>query len=164
MPEQPSSDTEFEDYLAGKTSLSKAYQQTPETGPSEAIDNAILSAAREAVSKKHSGASGKGYNWYVPMALAASVFVALGVIRIYSSDPALDPEQIADNINNMGQPDITAAGKSSPERILDRISKLVDQSKTEEAKEQYLAFVELFPNYEIDFNKYPNLKSIAQPR
>ena len=162
MPEQPLSDTEFEEYLAGQTSLSETYKQTPESGPSEAIDDAILSAARESVIKKHSGASGKGYNWYVPMALAASIFVAIGVIRIYSSDPGTNSEQIVENTNNAAQPDITAAGKSSPERMLDHISKLVDQSKTEVATEQYQAFKELFPDYEIDFNKYPNLKSIAQ--
>ncbi len=164
MAEQPPSDTEFENYLAGKSPLSKAYQQTPETGPGPHIDNAILNAARDEVSKKHSSASSKGYNWYVPMALAASIFVAVGVIRIYSTNPDSDSdsEQIAGNTDNTSQSDITAAGKSSPERVLDKISKLVEQSETELAAEQYQAFVELFPDYKIDFNKYPNLKSLAQ--
>ena len=164
MPEQPSSDTEYEAYLAGKTPLSKAYQQTPETGPSPSIDNAILNAAREEVTKKHSGASSKGYNWYVPAALAASIFVAVGIIRIYSTSQDTESEQIAGNTDKSAQPDITAASKSSPERMLDHISKLVDQSKTEMATEQYQAFVELFPNYDIDYNKYPNLKLIAKSR
>ena len=164
MPEQPSSDTELEAYLAGKTPLSKAYQQTPEAGPGQSIDNAILNAAREEVTKKHAGASSKGYNWYVPAALAASIFVAVGIIRIYSTSPDVDTVVIAGNTDKSAQPDITAASKSSPERMLDKISKLVDQSKTEKATEQYEAFVELFPNYTVDFDKYPKLKSIAQSR
>lgn len=162
MAEQPSSDTEFEDFLKGKSPLSSAYQQTSGTGPSEHIDNTILNAARDEVSKKRSGASNKGYNWFVPMALAASIIVAVGVIRIYFDNSATDSEQIAGNSNNAAQSDITAAGKSSPERMLDHISKLVDQSKMDLASEQYQAFVDLFPDYEIDFKKYPNLKSLAQ--
>ncbi len=164
MAEKPSSDTEFEEYLAGKSPLSKTYQQTPETGPSEFVDMAILKAAREEVNKKHTGGgSGKGYNWYVPMALAASVLVAVGVIRLYSTDPAADSELIAGNGDQSTQTDISAAGKPSPERLLDHISELVAQSKTEMAAEQYEAYKELFPDHEIDFNKYPNLKTLANP-
>jgi len=164
MVERPSSDTEFEDYLSGKTPLSRSYQNLPDAGPSQTIDDAILNAARNEVSKKHSGASNKGYNWYVPAALAASIFIAIGVLRIYSNNSESDLEQIAGNNDHVIQSDITAASKSSPERMLDRISYLIEKSEMDLAKEQYQAFSELFPNHKIDFKKYPNLKSISQSR
>jgi len=155
-------DSDFEDYLAGKSPLSEIYQRSPSAGPSQAIDQTILAAARAETQHTPSRTAtvGNKFNWYVPMAMAASLIVAVGVVRFYFID--VDDNTSGEIAINTADPmdksiGISAAGRSSPERILDSISELLAHSQTDKAKEQYDAFTILFPKYKIDYQRYPNL-------
>ena len=161
MADKKTSDAEFDAYLDGKSPLSELYQRSETGGPGKDIDNAILSAARQEVQKHASGSSTRGYRWYVPMALAASLVIALMVVRVGPFDNAPGPDQIAENetVTTPGQH--VGSAKTAPEIRLQKISELVANGEQKQAQQEYELFIELFPKYEVDFKKYPNIRSLA---
>ena len=166
MPDKKMSDAEFDAYLEGKSPLSDLYQRTgfdggTDGGPRETIDNAILNAARQEAQKTTSGSSTSGYRWYVPVALAASLVIAIMVIRVGPFDNVSAPDQLASS----EAPDISSqhvgSAKATPEIRLQKIDALVADGKKEQAQQEYELFIELFPKHEIDLKKYPNLKELT---
>ncbi len=75
-------DSEFSAYLQGQSPLSKLYQQTTATGPSAAIDAAILAAAHASVKKRNGPVSPFSYRWMVPTALAAVIVLSVTVVLL----------------------------------------------------------------------------------
>lgn len=162
MADQKTSDTEFDGYLEGKSPLSDLYKQSEADGPSKDIDNAILSAARQEVQQHSSGATGKTFRWYVPMALAASLIVAVVAVRIIPVDNTLETDQLAGNGSEKESGQIVASGKATPEVMLEKINGLVESGEKEQAQQDYDLFCELFPQHKVDFNKYPALKKLSK--
>ena len=80
-------DKEFEDYFAGKSELSKRYQNESQEIPPAHIDDAILAAAHKAVGAKpkiaYSPFSG---NWHVPVSLAAVLVLCVGLVVTMQQD------------------------------------------------------------------------------
>ncbi len=75
-------DSEFNAYLQGQSPLSKLYQQTTATGPSAAIDAAILAAAHASVKKRGGPVSPFSYRWMVPTALAAVIVLSVTLVLL----------------------------------------------------------------------------------
>ena len=161
MADQKTSDTEFDDYLKGESALSDLYHQSETNGPGKDIDNAILSAAHQEVKQTSSGSSSKTYRWYVPLALAASLIIAVFAIRIIPLDNSLDPDQIAENGQQANTGQHVGSGKAAPDVMLEKINELVVSGNKDEAQQEIELFVELFPDYKIDFSKYPALKELS---
>ncbi|MDH5633702.1 MAG: hypothetical protein OEZ10_12000 [Gammaproteobacteria bacterium] len=88
------SDRQFDSYLEGGSALSHAYAGFGNELPTEAVDNAILAAARRATSSgPRSGRHGKR-SWQVPASIAASMVVAVGMVAFLNQ-----------RINGLGIPD-----------------------------------------------------------
>ena len=162
MADQQSKNSEFEDYLAGKSNLSALYKQSDSGEPGKVIDDAILSAARQEVQKHSSASSQRGFRWYVPMALAASLILAVFIIRVMPVNQTTESEQIADTNKQDEIEQRSAAGRATPELMLQKINNLLAEGKNKEAEEEYEIFTDLFPNHEINYQKYPNLKRFTK--
>lgn len=65
-------DRELEDYLAGRSPVSRAYQQAPQEAPGAGLDARIREAAR-VPAKKHP-------RWLLPLSAAAAVLLAFTVL------------------------------------------------------------------------------------
>lgn len=161
MADQKTNDAEFEVYLEGKSSLSKLYHQNKTDGPGNDIDNAILSAARQKAKKHSSSSSGRGYRWYVPVALAAGLVITVLVVRNMPLNDVAEPDRVSESGTRAPGQHLGSA-KATPEITLKKINALVAKGKNNQAQQEYALFVELFPKYEIDFKKYPNLKKLAK--
>jgi len=162
MADKNTSDAEFEAYLDGKSPLSELYQRSETGGPGKDIDNAILSAARQEVQKHTSGSSTRGYRWYVPVALAASLVIAVMVVRVGPFDNISEPDQIAQNETPGTSSQHLGSAKATPEIRLQKINELVTNGKKKQAQQEYELFIELFPKYEVDLKKYPNIKELTK--
>tara|TARA_R110000850_G_scaffold67188_2_gene149539 strand:- start:55128 stop:56198 length:1071 start_codon:yes stop_codon:yes gene_type:complete len=78
-------DREFEDFLAGRDKVSKAYREaTRSTQAPEELDAAILAAARQAASRPKAA---RRPRWIRPMALAATLILSLSVLVNIWRDP-----------------------------------------------------------------------------
>lgn len=162
MADKKTSDAEFDAYLDGKSPLSELYQRSETGGPGKDIDNAILSAARQEVQKHASGSPTRGYRWYVPMALAASLVIALMVVRVGPFDNMSEPDQLAENETATTSGQHVGSAKTAPEIRLQKINELVANGEKEQAQQEYELFIELFPKHEVDLKKYPNIKRLTE--
>ena len=77
----------FEDYLKGSSALSRHYRSESTEEPSARLDTEIITAAKESVLSKTSGAGSHGSRWYVPLSLAAVIVISFGVVfKIYDQE------------------------------------------------------------------------------
>lgn len=155
--------------LEYEKAIAKLYQQTSAQGPSEAVDNAILQAARDEVDKHHMAASPNKGKWFIPVTMAAGLLVAVIAVQIYfSGQQAGQQEKIVEDKTQVqsvpNKPIISASGQSSPDKMLKSISELIENSETEQAQKQYEAFSVLFPDHQVDYEKYPKLKTLNAGR
>ena len=162
MTDHKTTDAELDTYLNGKSSLSELYQQSEPGGPGKKIDDAILNAARQEVQKHNSGSAKRGFRWYVPMALAASLIVAVAIIRIVPVNHTSEPDQLAIDKEQVIPGQHVGSGKATPEIILKKIDGLVANNEMSQAQQEYELFIELFPQHEVDFKKYPNVKKLSK--
>lgn len=87
-------DHELEAFLARRSELSRLYRETPLQAPAE-FDAAVLAAARAAVlaapvpAARRPGQLGRLRRWRLPLSLAASLLVGIGVLREVRQDPVL---------------------------------------------------------------------------
>lgn len=101
-PELPD-DRELEDFLAGRSAVSRAYRADAEQQAAPAaLDAPVLARAALPVAQAR-----RLQRWRLPMTLAASVVVAVGVLRLAVNEPAVRTPSIAD-----------AASPAHPERAL----------------------------------------------
>ena len=91
-------DRPLEDFLARRSELSRLYRESPTEAPA-ALDAAIIAAARAAVApatvaSRDTEAPGRRADsravrrWTVPLSLAASLVLGVGVLRQVQQDPA----------------------------------------------------------------------------
>jgi hypothetical protein len=84
-------DRELEAFLERRSELSRLYRETPLPAPAE-LDAAVLAAARAAVLAAPEPVArrpGRLRRWRLPLSLAASLLVGVGVLREVRQDPAL---------------------------------------------------------------------------
>jgi hypothetical protein len=141
-----------------KSDLSRLYHMDTTSGPDKSVDQAILDAARKEIQKQPAATTSRGVRWYVPVTLAASLVLVIVMLQVILRDESPVTEQVADN----GQPQLSdqhvGSGKPPPEIKLEKINQLLKDGRITEAEQEFEAFSELFPGYEIDFEKYPYLK------
>ncbi|MGD8925654.1 MAG: hypothetical protein PVG20_02310 [Thioalkalispiraceae bacterium] len=162
MADQKTDDSEFEKYLQGHSPLSKLYADSEAGKPSRHVDDAILAAAKQSVSAHTSASSQRGYRWYVPVTLAASLILVIFAIRIIPLEKSTDTDLVVEKSGQGDSRQHNAASKATPELMLDKINQLIADGKLDDAQEEYQIFIELFPDYRIDYQKYPKLKNLSE--
>lgn len=86
---------EFEKYLQGNSDLSKRYHAESTEEPSAHLDNAIISAAKEATTESKPGPDVSSTRWYIPLSLAAVVIISFSVVfKIYDKSLPGNESQI----------------------------------------------------------------------
>ena len=92
-------DKDFETYMQGKSDLSRAYAELPETEVPDHLDAAILAEAHRAVGARPGGKNTR--RWAVPLGMVASLFVVvmIGLQMPYllqdAAQPTLPKEEAA---------------------------------------------------------------------
>lgn len=150
MTEQRNQEDKFAAYLSGKTELSRIYQQSETDGPGELIDQRILSAARQSVKTTAITRKNARRHWLFPVVIAASLaIITITVVLKYQTTPEQHPER-----------GLTSNLKPDPAHLLVEIVELSKQGKKREAAEQLEIFKQLYPDYEFDYQRFPELKHL----
>ncbi len=158
MTKQHTPTQEFDEFMSGGTELSRLYQQLDNNGPSEFTDKQILSAARRAVATQRQGAGTNGIRWYIPAAIAASLAVLTVLAVFHFQSDVQAPLDVAEH--GALERELNSNLKHDPARLLAVIVQLQKDGKSEQASDQFDAFKQLYPDFVIDFEKYPELKSL----
>ncbi|WP_295680632.1 hypothetical protein [uncultured Nevskia sp.] len=88
-PVMPDDDRELEDFLAGRSELSRLYRQdAAEIKAPEALDAAVLRAAQSSVPAAKAKPA-RLRRWRLPLSLAASMVIGIAVLREVPREPAL---------------------------------------------------------------------------
>lgn len=121
----------LENYLKGGTRLSDLYSQQCNELPSEAIDNAILAAARR------EAGSGPGNRhirkWQVPASMAAGLVFAIGMVAMLNQ--RLNNHDTDQGVAQVAMSSIEKSAQSQPERKTAQSAELSEM----DAREQTLA-------------------------
>jgi hypothetical protein len=82
MANKEQNDKELNDYLSGNSDVSKAYRASNKIEPSSHLDNAILSAAKEAINdtKEKSKVVFHKAPWVKPVSIAAMVTLSISLV------------------------------------------------------------------------------------
>lgn len=156
MTKRLTPEQEFDEFMSGKTELSRLYQQLDNNGPSEFTDKQIISAAHSAIGAQRHGASTNGLRWYIPAAIAASLAVLAVLVVFQFKTDVNAPLDVAEHGTER---EINSNIKHDPARLLAVIVQLQKDGKLKQASDQFAAFKQLYPDFVIDFEKYPELKS-----
>ena len=110
-------DKQFEDYLDGKSELSRRYKKLGDTEPPTDLDAAILAKAEQAVKVRWLPSHSR--KWMVPVSIAATIMIAfslvLNVMREASQHSDADP--YFDVIVPAESPAVPAASQSSEGKL-----------------------------------------------
>ena len=87
-------DKHLEEYLSGKDGISSLYAQRPPEEPSATVDESILQASRDAVSRKNPGTGPFSGHWQIPAALAAVLVLAVGITLTFEKQPGDETYQV----------------------------------------------------------------------
>jgi len=160
MTDKHKQEQEFAEFMSGKTALSEAYQRVEHSTPSEFTDQRILSAARTAVAAADKPARST-LRWIYPIAIAAGLAVFVIVLVLQYQPETVTPADIAsqDSVDREKSSNL----RHDPTRLLMDIVELYNAGKINEAREQLAVFRQLFPNQEIDYHKFPELKKLENP-
>lgn len=83
MAERKKDDRLFDEYLRGDSPLSRAYRETGREEPPAHLDATILAQAKAAVGTRRSKP-----RWFMPLSLAATVVLSVGVVLLMSREGA----------------------------------------------------------------------------
>src|SRR3989344_7344145 len=81
MAERKKDDRLLDEYLRGDSPLSRVYRETGREEPPAHLDAAILAQAKAAV-----GARRSKPRWFMPLSLAATVVLSVGVVLLMSRE------------------------------------------------------------------------------
>lgn len=81
MAERKKDDRLLDEYLRGDSPLSRVYRETEREEPPAHLDAAILAQAKAAV-----GARRSKPRWFMPLSLAATVVLSIGVVLLMSRE------------------------------------------------------------------------------
>lgn len=80
-------DRELESFLSGEHAVSREYRRLDAPAAPAALDDAVLRLAREAVALPRP--LPPALRWRLPLALAATMLLSLGTLRLMQADPAV---------------------------------------------------------------------------
>jgi len=90
MTKRKTPDEMIEDYLRGKSPLSRAYRSEAIEEPPRALDKVILDAARHAVhARPRMPRSPFAWHWMVPLSAAAVIMLSVGLLMFMSKEGAV---------------------------------------------------------------------------
>ncbi len=92
-PHGPDDDRELDDFLAGRSELSRLYRDdAANVRAPAALDAAVLAAAQTAAAVTGKPMTRRWRRWRLPLSLAASMLVGIGVLREARQLPAPLPQ------------------------------------------------------------------------
>jgi hypothetical protein len=141
-----SQDSEVDNYLQGKSDLSRLYADAPQIEPPDHLDAAILAEAHRAVNARP-GAKPKR-RWAVPLGLVASLFavVMIGLQLPYLlREPTLQQAPVAQMDENVAAPALRAPDEGRRVRAVDKAKSEMTSSKPAEAYAQPAAPIVVAP-------------------
>jgi len=116
MTTPDNNDKELENYLQGGSMLSRLYRQSTTSGPAPGTNNAILSAARKAVSKPSRPVSPFGYRWMIPASLAAVLVLTVSIVILQDSSIE-DTSKLKQTEMDQARPAITEGLPASKSKL-----------------------------------------------
>ncbi len=168
------------DEWAEYAKLSELYRQTQDLTPPQHLDAGILAAAREAVApKKPVLLRLRLRRWAVPVSLAATMVLGIGLLLQIESQQAVDPVPMLETLPEIEPMQIVPAGSvqkpmaapplraqtaprmesalseelsltRSPEQWLQEIEELRQQGRNAEAEASLQEFRRQYPDYPIN--------------
>ena len=163
MSEQNQNDKQMNDYLAGKSAISRLYQQIETDEPSPGTDAKILSAAKDSHDNIAKIAIPKKQNWPIPAAIAA--LLILGVSVFWWQYTRI-PEPV-ENIQSAAPPHETVPLQqlegslqeyATAEEWLDAILKLHQAGNRDLAGTEFRKFRQTYPTYRIEAERFKALQ------
>lgn len=125
-------DKQLNDYLAGRDGLSSLYGRTGSEEPSSAVDKALLDAAADIEPKKRRGTGPFSGNWFMPVALAAVLVLAVGITLTLERPVHVEPYQADRYLST----ETTPAGDDSDRKVnkesLKKMEKLLTAPRLQE--------------------------------
>ena len=82
MTEQHKDDAMLEQYLDGKSGISKEYNEQDKHQPTTELDSLVLSAARDAIETQVKKPKRMSKSWLVPASIAATVVLSFSLIQL----------------------------------------------------------------------------------
>lgn len=172
MAERKKDDRLLDDYLRGDSPLSRAYRETGREEPPAHLDAAILAQAKAAVATHR-----RKPRWFMPLSLAATVVLSIGVVLLMSREgvtpvpmeaPVLKPTiptapavvekapvvtpkaTVTPKEAPRFEPrEVVIPPKKSPETWLAEIEALRKAGKHAEADAEQMKFRQRYPDYPI---------------
>ena len=137
-----------DEYLEGKSTFSKSYHEADDEGCPPDIEAKILADSRKAVhARPRSLKSSRFIRTVLPIALAASLFVGIGLVTLLPQDGAEvdgeDPYQFRGGTST----DHTVQQYATPEEWLRHIQALRLEGRIEDADISLKRFKAKYPNY-----------------
>ena len=129
-----------DEYLQGGTFISRLYNKLKTEKFPEDLAEKVLSESRKAVQSKPTLVTRNKWVFsYAPLALAATVVLAVGVFTFIPKDPdSLDPTDKGPTFTFRGGDDEQLNSEySSPEEGIDAIEALIDKGDMEGARKLY---------------------------
>jgi hypothetical protein len=96
MTEQRKDDAMLEQYLEGKSHLSGEYQKQEKLQPSAELDDLILSAAEDEISKQEKKSKHNRNNWLIPTSIAATLVLSFSLIQLQKPTVLYQEEKVMD--------------------------------------------------------------------
>lgn len=93
MTDQHKDDAMLEQYLEGKSGLTKEYEKQEKHQPAAELDDMILSAARDAINEKGKKPEGGKKTWLIPTAIAATVVLSFSLIQLQKPPMLYQPQE-----------------------------------------------------------------------
>lgn len=149
-------DTLLDGYLRGDAPLTRAYREIAREEPPARLDAAILAQAKAAVAPHRGGTP----RWLVPLSLAATLALAVGVVLFMAREGAgpLPPETTPAPAAKPSAPAPKAAPKEAP-RFDARDAAIPQKVKT---PEQWLADIESLRKLGLDAEAEAELAKFRQ--
>lgn len=112
-PVMPDDDRELEDFLAGRSELSRLYrQEAAEIKAPEALDAAVFAAVEESLTIPKAKPA-RLRRWRLPLSLAASMVIGIAVLREVPREPALPVASEAMAVAEQAPPPVPAEEMSA---------------------------------------------------
>lgn len=135
--------------------ISELYQKVDIDGPDRHVDTAILTAAKREVEIEPKVVSPSSHRWVVPTSIAAGLALTIAIMVV--TQPPIQPDDVE---KAMTGNNYASSPSIAPEQWLQQIVILVRKDKISEATIEYQAFRKAFPDMEIDYERFAEIRQL----
>ncbi len=158
MTKQHDQNKQLDDYLHGKSGISKLYQQLTAGEPDAKTDATILAASRHTAIIKP-----RILRWMIPAAIAAILVLGVSLFweqqhRTPAPDNAMESAAPGQQGSFPQQLDRTLHDNPTADQWLEQIQKLHTAGKTEQAATEFKKFRLAYPAYTLDRHRFGELQ------